>query len=338
MKKKEETEWLNEVCSQALQHSLRCLETAYLNFFRGNAKFPKFKSKKENKNSFTSPHRVAIKDNRLCIFKFREGIKINLHREIEGEIHKATISKTPSGKYYASILVEEQYEPATKTGSMIGIDLGLKDFIVTSNNEHFKNPKFTKKYEKRLAKVQRHLNRKKKGSNSYEKQRRKVALVYEKITNSRKDNLHKISKQLVVENDIICVETLNVKGMIKNPRLAKHIADASWGTFVRFLEYKANWNDKQVIKINRFYPSSKTCHKCGWIFQGLKLSMRSWQCIHCQTHLDRDENAAINILNEGLRQNQTNSAGTVENTGGEKRKTSSKKKHISLKPEAIEFL
>ena len=300
LKKKEETAWLKEVNSQSLQFALRCLDTAYVNFFRGNAKFPRFKSRKK-KNSFTVPQFAKLKGGRFFAPKFKEGIKVNVHREVKGEIGKCTLSKTPTGKYFVSILSEEQYQPKEKTGSVCGVDLGLKDFAITSDGVKFKNNKYTKHYEKELAKAQRHLSRKTKGSNSFERQRRKTARIHEKITNSRMDNLHKVSHRLVSDYDIIALEDLNVKGMVKNHKLAKHISDASWGTFIRLLEYKADWNDKQIVKVNRFYPSSKTCGGCGWINQDLKLSDREWTCNSCGVVHDRDVNASVNILKEGLK-------------------------------------
>jgi putative transposase len=298
IKKNEETNWLKEVNSQTLQFSLRCLDTAYVNFFRGNTKFPKFKSK-HNKNTFTVPQFVTIVDNRLFIPKFKNGIKINLHREIQGKISHCTISKTPTDKYFVSIHCEVEYQPKQKTSKTVGIDLGLKDFAITSDNIKFKNNKYVKHYEKQLKKAQKHLSHKNNGSHRYENQRLKVAMLHEKISNARLDNLHKISSQLISDYDLICLEDLNIKGMIKNHKLAKHIADASWGNFVKLLEYKAEWNNKQIVKINRFFPSSKTCNSCGWINQKLKLSDREWTCNNCNTHLDRDYNAAINIFKEG---------------------------------------
>lgn len=299
LKKKEETAWLKEVNSQSLQFALRCLDTAYVNFFRGNAKFPRFKSRKK-KNTFTVPQFAKLESDRFYAPKFKEGIKVNVHREVKGEIGKCTLSKTPTGKYFVSILSEEQYQQKEKTGAVCGIDLGLKDFAITSDGVKFKNNKYTKQYEKELAKAQKHLSRKTKGSNSFERQRRKVAKIHEKISNTRQDVLHKVSHQLVSDYDLIAIEDLNVKGMMSNRKLSKHIADASWGTFVRFLEYKADWNDKQVVKINRFYPSSKTCNVCGWINQDLNLSVREWTCKNGH-QLDRDLNASINILKEGLK-------------------------------------
>lgn len=297
IKKKEETIWLKEVNSQTLQFALRCLDTAYLNFFRGNAKFPRFKSRRD-KNTFTVPQFVTVENDILYIPKFKDGIKINLHREIKGEVKHCTISKTPTGKYFVSILCETQYEPKQKTGKEVGIDLGLKDFVITSDGIKFKNNRYTKHHERALAKAQKHLSRKTKGSKRYENQRLKVALLHEKTANSRLDNLHKVSSQIISDNDVICLEDLHIKGMIKNHKLAKHIADASWGNFVRLLEYKADWNDKRIVKINRFFPSSKTCNSCGWINQNLNLSEREWTC-KCGIAHDRDANAAINILKEG---------------------------------------
>lgn len=197
------------------------------------------------------------------------------------------------------------------------------------NQDLSSNNKYTKQYEKELAKAQKHLSRKTKGSNSFERQRWKIAKLHEKITNSRMDNLHKVSHQLVSDYDIIALEDLNVKGMVKNHKLAKHISDASWGTFVRLLEYKADWNDKQIVKINRFYPSSKTCCECGWINQDLNLSIREWSCKNGHV-LDRDLNAAKNILKEGLK---IISSGTGDYTGGDLNKTLATK-HKSVKPEA----
>jgi len=328
LKKNEETAWLKEVNSQSLQFSLRCLKNAFDNFFRGKANFPKFKSKKK-KNSFTVPQFTKLIENKLYIPKFKEGIKVIVHREFEGKIGKCTFSKTSTGKYFVSILSEVQYQPKEKTGAKCGIDLGVKTFAITSDGTEFKNNQYTKKHEKKLAKAQKHLSRKTKGSHSFEKQKRKVAFIYEKVTNSRMDNLHKVSTQLIRNYDIIVLEDLNVRGMVKNHKLAKPISDCGWGTFVRQLQYKADWNDKQIIKINRWFPSSRTCFQCGWINQDLNLSVREWTCINGHK-LDRDLNAAKNILKEGLR---IISSGTGDYTGGDSNQTS-EMKHKSMKPEA----
>jgi len=300
LKKKEEFEWLKEVNSQTIQFALRSLDTAYINFFRGNAQFPKFKSRK-HKNTFTIPQFGVVKGDRILIPKFKDGIKVKLDkREIKGKIGKMNITKTPTGKYYVSIFTEQTIEQFTKTGKKVGIDLGLKDFVITSDGIKFKNNRYTKKYSRKLKKAQQHLSRKMKGSNGFEKQKLKVAKIHEKISSCRLDTLHKISYQLVRENDLIVVEDLNVKGMIKNSKLSKHISDVSWGNFVNLLNYKCDWYGKELIKVNRFYPSSKTCNCCGWINQNLKLSEREWTC-KCGEKHDRDLNASKNILKEGLK-------------------------------------
>ncbi len=299
LKKEQDTIWLKEVNSQTLQFALRSLDTAYVNFFRGNAKFPRFKSRKD-KNTFTVPQHTKVVNDRIYVPKFKSGIKVNIHREIKGEVGKFTISKTPTGKYFVSILTEQEYTPSKKTNKSIGIDLGLKDFAITSDGIKYKNNRYTKRYERQLKKAQQHLSRKTKGSNGFEKQKLKVAKIHEKITNTRQDVLHKVSNDIVSNYDVICLEDLNVKGMIKNRKLSKHIADASWGTFVRFVEYKADWNNKTVVKINRWYPSSKTCNVCGYINQDLNLSIREWTCKNGHK-LDRDLNASQNILKEGLK-------------------------------------
>ena len=300
LKKEEDTKWLKEVNSQTLQFALRSLDTAYLNFFRGNAQFPKFKSRK-HKNTFTVPQFGTLTDSKIYIPKFKEGIKVEVHREIKGKIGKMNITKTPTGKYYVSIFTEQEIEQLPKTNKQVGIDLGLKDFVITSDNKKFKNNRYTKKYAKQLEKAQQHLSRKQKGSNGFEKQKLKVAKIHEKIANSRLDALHKVSHQLVNQYDLIVCEDLNVKGMIKNHKLSKHIADASWGNFVTLLQYKCDWYGKELVKVNRFYPSSKTCVDCGWINQELKLSDREWTCNSCGVIHDRDVNASRNILKEGLK-------------------------------------
>lgn len=330
LKKKEDTLWLKEVNAQSLQFALRNLDTAYVNFFRGNTKLPKFKSKKR-KNSFTVPQYIKLEDGRLHVPKFKGGIKVNVHCKVGGEISRCTLSKTSTDKYFVSILTEQEYEPIKKTGKSVGIDLGLKYFAITSDGIKFKNNRYTKQYERKLKTAQQHFSRKTKGSNGFEKQRLKVAKIHEKVANTRKDTLHKVSSEIVNGYDVIALEDLNIKGMIKTHKLAKHIADASWSTFVRFVEYKAKWNDKTVVKINRFYPSSKTCNVCGYINQDLNLSIRKWTCPICHTELDRDENAAQNILREGLKiYGQGLSITKVE-----KPNKSSLEKHVSVKPEAL---
>ena len=329
LKKEEETKWLKEVNSQSLQFALRSLDSAFLNFFRGNAQFPKFKSRK-HKSTFTIPQFGTLTDNKIHIPKFKEEIKVKLHRDVRGKIGKMSITKTPTGKYFVSIFTEQEIEQLPKTGKQIGIDLGLKDFVITSDGKKYKNNKHTKKYAKQLKKAQQHLSRKQKGSNGFEKQKLKVAKIHEKIASCRLDTLHKVSHQLVNQYDLISVEDLNVKGMFKNHKLSKHIADACWGNFVILLQYKCDWYGKELVKVNRSYPSSKTCGDCGWINQELKLSDREWTCDSCGVVHDRDINASRNILKEGLK---NISAGTVEYTDGDPNKTSEKKRR-SVKSEA----
>ena len=311
LKKQEETQWLKEVNSQSLQTALRNLDTAFVNFYRGRSQFPRFKTQ-HKKNSFTVPQFVEVSGGKLFFPKFKEGIKIIEHRALEGVVKHCTVSKTPTGKFFVSILCEVQHQPVEATGKAVGIDVGLKEFAVTSDGVRYKNNRYLKQYEKELAKAQKHLSRKVRGSNSYNRQRVKVAAIHEKTANTRRDHLHKISTQIVNEYDIICLEDLNIKGMMANHKLAKHIADASWGTFVRMLEYKTEWNNKRVVKIDRFYPSSKTCHECGYINHDLKLSERDWTCVNGH-HLDRELNATNTILDKGLR---IIGAEPSDNTGG----------------------
>lgn len=298
-KKEEETKWLKEVNSQSLQQAAKDLETAYGNFFKGLTKFPKFK-KKGPKDSFRCPQFVKVKDNKLFIPKFKEGIPIRQHREIKGKIKSCTVVKRPSGKYYASILVEEEINHLPKTNKEVGIDLGIKDFAITSDGKKFKNNRFTKKYQVELRKHQKHLSRKVKGSNRYIKQKIKVAKVHEKITNSRNDHHHKLSTQLVKDYDFIALEDLAVKNMVKNNKLAKHISDCSWSNFVNMLSYKCDWYGKKLVQVNRFYPSSKTCSSCDYIYGKLSLDIREWKCPKCGSIHDRDHNAAKNIYRQGL--------------------------------------
>ena len=332
LKKQEETVWLKDVNAQTLQFAIKSLELAYTNFFKKRAKFPKFKSK-HSKNSFTVPQAASVAGGRLFIPKFKEGIKCCVHREIVGKIGKVTIIKSSSGKYFVSVFTTEEYvTPIEKSGKPIGVDLGLKDLLMTSEGEIFRNNRYTKKYECRLAKAQRNLSRKKKRSKGFENQKLKVARLYEKISNSRADYLHKCSISLIRRYDTICIEDLNVKGIVKNHRLAKSVTDVSWGKFVSMLTYKAEWNDKNVVKIDRFYPSSQTCHVCGYVNKDTKdLSVREWECPVCHAHHDRDVNAAINILRFGL--NNNTSAGTVDYTGGEEVRADQSESHSSVKPE-----
>ena len=312
LKKQADFAWLKEISAQALQFSLRCLETAYTNFFSGRAKRPRFKAKKHG-GSFTISQYCFIKDGKIYIPKFKQGIKIKEHRAFQGNVRNMTISVTPSGKYYVSILSEVNHKPSRKTNKKVGIDLGIKDFIVTSDGVRYSSNKFIKHYTKKLAKAQKYLSKKFKGSGEWHRMRLRVARIQEKIHNCRMDKLHKISTDLVGNYDVICCEDLNVKGMQRNHRLAQSIADASWYTFLNLLSYKCARDCKQLVKIDRFYPSSKTCSYCGYVKKDLPLKDRKWKCPHCGHMIDRDLNAATNILNEGIR---NISAGTVDYTEG----------------------
>ena len=321
LKKQEEYSWLKEINSQTLQSALSNLESAYVNFFSGRNKFPIFK-KKTHRNSFCVPQFVKVENSKIYIPKLKklDGIKMIEHRKLQGKILFATFSKTPTNKYFVSITVEQYYNSKQPTNKEIGIDLGIKDLIITSNGNKFKNHKFISKFEKQLKKAQQHLSRKQKGSKRWERQRLKVALIHEKIHNCRLDNLHKISHKLVMENDVVYMENLNVKGMVKNHNFAKAISDCSWSELKRQLQYKGDWDDTLIHEIFRFYPSSKTCNVCGYVKQDLTLKDRYWTCPKCQTKHDRDVNAAINILLEGKREligELSPSAGTVDYTNGE---------------------
>lgn len=294
---KQEYDWLKEANSQSLQASLADLDKAYVNFFKRNTGFPKFK-KKNDAGSFQVPQHFVLDGNKLRIPKIGK-LKIKRHREMEGSTASVTISKSPSGKYHASFLCRAESDIPDYNGNVVGLDLGLKDFAVLSDGEHdeyVKHPKIREELETKLAKEQRNLSRKQKGSQNRRKQRVKVAKVYEKITNKTKDFLHKLSRRLVSENQVIHIEDLNIKGMVKNHNLAKSISSSDWGEFVRQLEYKGSWYGCLIEKIDRFFPSSKRCNNCGWIKTNLKLSDREWTCKECNVTHDRDVNAARNIL------------------------------------------
>jgi len=299
IKSKEETKWLNECNAQSLQHAIKHLDGAYNRFFKKLARFPRFKSKK-NKQSFRVPQFVTIEDGRIYFPKFKEGIRIDQHRPVKGEINYATITKNKAGQYYACIGVTRTIEHKPKADKIIGIDLGIKSLVQCSDGQQFPNIKTTKKYEKLLKTRQQALSRTKKGSKGRDKARLKVGKLQVKIANIRHNHLHQITSKLINENQVICLEDLSVKNMMANRCLSKSIGDASWGELVRQLTYKARWYGRKVIKIDRFFPSSKTCSHCGHINENLSLNMREWECPRCQTLLDRDLNASRNILRQGL--------------------------------------
>ena len=303
---KKEYEWLKEVDKFALTNSVYNMDSAYQKFFKEHSGYPKFKSKRDNKKSYTTNItgnniEVSFERSRIKLPKLK-WIKAKIHREFVGKIKSATISQVPSGKYFVSVLVETEHIQMESTDCMVGIDLGIKDLLITSDGDKFDNIHTTKKYEDKLVKEQRRLSHKIKGSKNWNKQRIKVARIHEKIHNTRIDNLHKISHKLVSENQVIVSEDLAVSNMVKNHNLAKAISDCGWYELTRQISYKSDWNNRQYIKINRFYASSQTCNCCGYVNSNTKdLSVREWICPKCGAIHDRDINAAKNILNEGLR-------------------------------------
>jgi len=296
---KKDLTWLKEVNSQSLQVALMNLDAAYLRFFKGQNSFPKFK-KKSNSGSFNVPQNAKVEGSKLIIPKFREGIDIVLHRPIKGTIRQATISRTPTGKYFVSILCETDEavkKPKTiKEKTTVGIDLGIKTYLVSSDGKEYDNPKFLRKAQSKLKYVQRKYSK-----NKGKRTKQRLALLHEKVANQREDFLHKTSSELIKNHDSICIEDLAVSNMVKNHKLAQSISDAGWSMFVTMLEYKSEWYGKNILKIGRFEPSSKLHANCGHINKDLTISDREWLCPKCGELVSRDVNAAINIKNFALK-------------------------------------
>ncbi len=302
---KKEYTWLKEVDKFALTNSIYNLDTGYQKFFKEHTGFPKFKSKKNHSYLYTTNFtnnniEVNFENNKIKLPKLK-WIKAKAHREFKGEIKSATISQVPSGKYFVSILADVENKQLEKTNKRISFDLGIKEFLIDSNLNHIDNPKTLYKYEKKLAKLQRQIAHKEKGSQNFIKQRIKIARLHEKITNIRKDFLNKLSCQITNEYDVIISEDLNIKNMVKNRNLAKSINDVSWGEFTRQLQYKSEWKGRVYHKVSPWFSSSQLCSDCGYKNKEVKkLSIREWVCDNCGIVHQRDENAAINILNRGL--------------------------------------
>ena len=300
LKKDPELAFLSEVSCVPLQQCLRHQQTAFKNFFEGRAKYPAFKSKRHRQSAEFTRSAFKYRDGKLYLAKSKTPLDIRWSRVLPGEPSTVTVSKDSAGRYFVSCLCEFEPSKLPVTPNVTGIDLGLKDLFITDKGERVGNPRHTAKYAARLARAQRRLSKKKLGSANRAKARQKVAKLHAKISDCRQDNLHKLSRRLINENQVICVESLKVKNMIRNPSLSKAIADAGWGEFVRQLAYKAEWAGRSLVAIDQWFPSSKRCSGCGHTVPSLPLSVRKWDCPECGVHHDRDQNAATNIKAAGL--------------------------------------
>lgn len=298
---KQEHEWLSNADSQVLQASLQNLAAAYDGFFAKRSRYPRFKSK-HGRQSIQYPQRVKLDSNRVYLPKIG-WVKCVVHRDIVGKLKTVTVSRNACGQFHGAILTDDAMPmpPVCAQGKAIGIDLGILDLAVTSDGSKFANPYHLRAAERNLKRKQRKLSRKQKGSNRRAKARRLVARAHQHLSDKRRDHLHKLSRQIVDENQIVVVEDLYVKGMVRNPNLAKAISDVGWGMLTRFLEYKCERDGKAFVRVDRFFPSTKACSVCGAIGDQLSLDIRQWTCQHCGARHDRDINAAINIRDEGLR-------------------------------------
>ena len=302
LKKQEETIWLNEVSSVVLQQSLRHLDKAFRNFFEGRADYPTFKKKRNQQAATYASNAFTWNGHHLTLAKMDAPLEITWHRPLPDgcKPRSVTVTKDEADRYFVSILVEEDIKPLEVTPKMVGLDLGLKSMVITSDGRTHGNPKFFHKDEKKLAKAQRQHAKKKQGSKNRNKARLKVARIHKKVADRRRDYQHQLSTRIIRENQVVCVESLQVKNMIKNHCLAKSISDVGWSEFIRQLEYKAEWYGRTLVKIDKWYPSSKRCFDCGHILDSLTLDVRHWVCPECGVAHDRDINAAKNILAAGL--------------------------------------
>lgn len=307
---KKDNEWLKDVHSKVLQQSVRDMNQAYDNFFKLHKGFPKFKSKHDNRQSCRFPKDafIGVRGNRIDLIKVLKDIHFKCSRNDErylnrnqDKVKSITLSKEPNGKFYLSVLIDKPLRQVPQSSSMVGLDLGIKDFAVTSDGQVIENFHFKKNEESRLKRLQRQISKKVVGSKNREKARLRFAKLNEKIRNRKLNFLHDVTNHLIDENQVIVMEDLNVKGMVKSHKLAESISEVNWGEFRRILAYKAAWHGRQLVFIDRFYPSSKRCNHCGYIYKELTLKDRQWVCPECGSLIDRDYNAALNILEEGER-------------------------------------